>query len=189
MQSLWAVSNFNTRNLTQEAQRAEGQIHLVCPFAFGKSTLGKGLSNFLWHPVQRECTPHKSWYAEQPNWQLRKMDWSTTTTHFILLYTRAVCSPALHCSWVAQKALDWVFSVVIFPCKALGLHQHCPPATHIHIYPFKSHCVPRDKLKKPQPNLVHGFYYLTSYVSGNCQALKWNIKFISMTEKLPSYIG
>lgn len=47
---------FNTRNQTQEAQQAEGQIHLVCLFAFGKSVLGKGLFNFLWHPFQRECS-------------------------------------------------------------------------------------------------------------------------------------
>lgn len=75
------------------------------------------------------AAPRKSWYAEQPKQQLRRVDRSTSTSHLILLYTRVACSPALHCSSVAQKALDWVSSLVIFSCKAMGLHQHCPPAT------------------------------------------------------------
>lgn len=136
---------FNTRNQTQEAQHAEGQIHLVCPFAFGKSALGKVLFNFLWHPVQRECSSPSVLVCKAAKLAAQE---GGSTTHFILLYTRAVCSPAVHCSWLAQKAVDWVSALVIISCKALGLHQHCPPATHIHICALKSHCVPRGKAKR-----------------------------------------
>lgn len=133
---------FSTRNQTQESQHADWQIHLVSPFAFGKSLLGKGFSIFSGIVFRGSTAPCNSWHAKHPKWQLRRMDWSTSL--LISSYCKQELSAVLLCTALEGPRLGFFFSCNLF-LQSLGSSQALPACyTHAHICHQDSLCAQRQ---------------------------------------------